>query len=503
MTVGDVIRVPVSPDPGVRDDSDRVRPDPGRGAAIHEILRAAASALDELPYATHQFADSQLAEVVETLMTLRVRSEQVAVMATEDARDRGAIASSTAVSTSGWVAERAAAAGHPVDPRDAHTIAVVAEACSERRNAVIARAVCVGSCTVSAARTALTQADKVAPVLPVASRDDVLAWYLQIDPALGAKGLTTLTRRILATYAADELERGDTKLEAAETLTMSHTPTGMTKLVAELAPLSAAIVRDALLALSAPKSRAADGQSTPIEAGVRDDRSASKRRADALVELVAAGARSAAATDDAGWVGKPGATITVTVPLSVLTDAVGAATTLTGDVLDPGAARRLACDADIIPAVLGGPSEPLDVGRRQRLVTKGIRAAVTLRDQGCTFPGCDRPPHMCEIHHVQPWWLGGSTSVTNSAMLCSRHHQTVHRHGYTATVADPSAASDQSGGSAGTHESTAGQPPPVESTGAGPPPPVASAGVGPAPPVRWDLTPGRLPTGPRPRRGAA
>jgi hypothetical protein len=113
---------------------------------------------------------------------------------------------------------------------------------------------------------------------------------------------------------------------------------------------------------------------------------------------------------------------------------VGGAATPAGDILDPGAARKAACDADLIPVVLSGPSQPLDVGRRERLVTKGLRAAVVIRDRGCTFPGCDRPPGFCEVHHVTPWWAGGTTSLTNSAMLCCRHHQIVHRRGYTATV---------------------------------------------------------------------
>ena len=52
-----------------------------------------------------------------------------------------------------------------------------------------------------------------------------------------------------------------------------------------------------------------------------------------------------------------------------------------------------------MPAVLAGPSEVLDVGRTQRLVTPGIRAALELRDGGCIFPGCDKPPHACHAHH--------------------------------------------------------------------------------------------------------
>ena len=78
--------------------------------------------------------------------------------------------------------------------------------------------------------------------------------------------------------------------------------------------------------------------------------------------------------------------------------------------------------ADLLPAVLGGASEVLDVGRAQRLVTPAIRAALALRDGGCVFPGCEKPPHACHAHHVIPWWQGGTTAQTNLALLCPHHH---------------------------------------------------------------------------------
>ncbi|MEO8851837.1 MAG: DUF222 domain-containing protein, partial [Allobranchiibius sp.] len=105
-----------------------------------------------------------------------------------------------------------------------------------------------------------------------------------------------------------------------------------------------------------------------------------------------------------------------------------------GDYLDPGTLRRLACDADLIPIVLGGGSEPLDVGRAKRLFTGGLRTAITHRDKHCTFPHCDRPPHWCDAHHVTPWWCGGATTLTNAALLCARHHTIVHRDLLTAQV---------------------------------------------------------------------
>jgi hypothetical protein len=89
-------------------------------------------------------------------------------------------------------------------------------------------------------------------------------------------------------------------------------------------------------------------------------------------------------------------------------------------------ARRLACDCKPLPAVLGGDSEPLDIGRAQRTVPLGIRRALVARDGGCTFPGCGRPPGLCDGHHAAHWADGGVTSVGNCCLLCPHHHQQVH-----------------------------------------------------------------------------
>ncbi|WP_265442950.1 HNH endonuclease signature motif containing protein [Flexivirga meconopsidis] len=441
--------LPLPDCPDVPEDGVRVPVEPGRGPVVLERVRELAALLDEVPDVVHQLGDAQLESLTQVLLRLHGRSAQVAAVVTADAVDRGTVAGSTAANTTQWVCRHATAAGVPVEPVEAKTIAVVAEACREPKNAVIAAAVARGLCTVSTARGALTHADKVAPVVPFADRGEVLSWFLQLDPLLGVKGVQALTRKILATYASEALSAQDAKLEAVETLTWGTTATGMTRLVAELAPANAAVLKAAIAAGCAPRPASPGGTdgSTPAEPGdttsagepggsdtsktVRDDRTPGKRRADALIELVAAGAKVAAG--ESAPVGSA-ATILLTMNLKSLTEGLGGATTPTGEVLDAGAVRRAACDAELIPAVLGGPSQPLDVGRRERLVTKGLRAAVLIRDGGCTFPGCDRPPGFCEVHHVTPWWAGGTTSLTNSAMLCCRHHQEVHRHGYTAAV---------------------------------------------------------------------
>ncbi|MBB5977858.1 HNH endonuclease signature motif containing protein [Kribbella solani] len=128
------------------------------------------------------------------------------------------------------------------------------------------------------------------------------------------------------------------------------------------------------------------------------------------------------------------ANITVTIDLDDLRSATANATgqTAYGDELSAATIRRLACDANVIPLVLGSNSEPLDVGRRERLVTKSIRRALNARDRGCVV--CAAPPLRCDAHHLISWLDGGATTVDNLALLCRRHHVDLHAGRWHVTI---------------------------------------------------------------------
>ncbi|GAB3538405.1 HNH endonuclease signature motif containing protein [Arthrobacter tecti] len=96
--------------------------------------------------------------------------------------------------------------------------------------------------------------------------------------------------------------------------------------------------------------------------------------------------------------------------------------------------RKLACDADIIPIVLGGTNEILDLGRTQRLFTVKQRKALHARDKGCAFPGCHMPSHWTEAHHITPWSEGGTTTTDNGVLLCSHHHHLIHQGDWTIEI---------------------------------------------------------------------
>ncbi len=172
--------------------------------------------------------------------------------------------------------------------------------------------------------------------------------------------------------------------------------------------------------------------------GVQDDRSRSERRGDALVDLLAtaAGDPVEAATRATSAPVAPLALLTITTTLADLRDGLAGAGRLdTGATLSAATLRQLACDALVVPAVLGGPSQVLDLGRSTRDWNRAQRRAAALRDRGCVAPGCDQPPAACQLHHCWHWVDGGPTDLANAALLCGFHHRMVHRQGWAVVLA--------------------------------------------------------------------
>jgi hypothetical protein len=157
-----------------------------------------------------------------------------------------------------------------------------------------------------------------------------------------------------------------------------------------------------------------------------DDRTLSERQGDALAEVI----RLAADSGNAPVEGGERPHIAVTVSLETLQTGIGHATLDDGRSLTPEQTRRLACDAGIIPIVLGAKSEPIDVGESKRLADKRLRRALAIRDKGCAVPGCGRTPNQCHAHHVQHWADGGPTILANMVLVCAFHHRLIHHAGW-------------------------------------------------------------------------
>ena len=169
----------------------------------------------------------------------------------------------------------------------------------------------------------------------------------------------------------------------------------------------------------------------PAVDGTPDPRDAGARYADAFVQLCQS------ATPELPQVRGERPNVAVTISLdSLQAKTTGCAPGMldTGIPISIEATRRVLCDANVIPIVLGGRGEPLDVGRATRVIPTAIRRALVARDQGCAFPRCDRPASWCDAHHCTHWADGGPTAVGNLTLLCTHHHDVIHHDGWNITM---------------------------------------------------------------------
>ncbi|MFE6508542.1 DUF222 domain-containing protein [Nocardioides sp. NPDC057767] len=127
-------------------------------------------------------------------------------------------------------------------------------------------------------------------------------------------------------------------------------------------------------------------------------------------------------------------TINVVISLEDLRKDLGVATLgydeTNGTTISAAEARRMACNATIIPWVLGGDGEVLDAGRSSRLFQPIQRKALRLQQKCCQAEGCDMPPEWCDAHHLDPWAAGGMTDLKDGALLCLHHHRLAHNPAY-------------------------------------------------------------------------
>ncbi len=150
-------------------------------------------------------------------------------------------------------------------------------------------------------------------------------------------------------------------------------------------------------------------------------RTKAQQRVDALVDLCDRYLRGALGS------GNRRPQVSVVAGLETLEGNVGRPARMgNGERLTADDARRLACDAGISRVLTDPAGLPLDVGRAVRVVPPAMKRALDVRDGGCTFPGCDRPPDWCDAHHVRHWLDGGVTGLANLALVCRRHHTLLH-----------------------------------------------------------------------------
>lgn len=385
-------------------------------ADLLEALAADSLRPDEsAPLEPWQFTDKALLRELE-LAQRRIAGDQAYWLALlSEAEQREATLRVSALPTSSWLTDQNThwASSARDEVHFANRLA---------RQPRVAEALGRSELSVEQARVIVRGLDRLPDQLDDAQRDAVAAQLVEFGKDFGPYGLSRLVNRAVEVVAPEVAEDADRKaierVEAEQArdryLMWRKDPDGGIVLRGKLGKVAGQQLIGTLRALAARQRAAA--------ALAGDELSHVQANADSLVALV----EHFASCGTAPKYGADRPRLLVWVDLEVLKGKLGTATLLnTGDRITAREARRLACDAGVLPVVMGRSSVPLDVGRKQRLFTSTLRTLLVARDQGCAFPGCDRGPSECEAHHRRPWWFGGDTSLENGVLLCSYHHHLV------------------------------------------------------------------------------
>jgi hypothetical protein len=287
----------------------------------------------------------------------------------------------------------------------------------------------------------------------------------QMDPARFRKA----ARRALVAArwsARDVDEHEDAQLRSEEEraweaarLTLHDNGDGTTSGRFTVPALAGAILRKAVQQLASPRRTLRAGAGGPADRGVgedggrgadgghgadgRDDGRPDDDGADARVDWSSvdwAQRRGQAFTELLEHLptdrlsGKVASTVVVTMALDQLTGALRAAHLDTGLDVSASDARRLACNAGLVPAVLGGRSQVLDLGRSERFFNEAQHTALATVYDACAIEGCDRPYAWADLHHETPWVQRGNTDLKDAVPACGFHHRRLHDPRYSQVI---------------------------------------------------------------------
>ncbi|MEU8010964.1 HNH endonuclease signature motif containing protein [Micromonospora parva] len=378
---------------------------------LEELAQAEAAVAGCLGASAWALAEHDLVAALDAAHRLEQRLAAVKLALVRELDGRGSATAQGASSTAVWLRERLHL-GVGVARRMVELAATLDAAPAGVRDALAAGSVDVEQVRVIAATVETVHsaagtevADKAVGVL--------VDWAAQFDATqlrrLGTRILDHVAPDVADAAAEAALRADESRATRDRHVTISEQTDGRLRLTGILDPEAATLLRTAIDPLSAPT-------------GPDDTRTSGQRRHDALAEVCRLALRGGELPDHGG----DPTQLAVTTSYDGLTRQLGTGALDTGLQLTPEAVRRLACDAAILPAVLGGSGQTLDVGRQRRLVTGPLRRALVLRDQGCAFPGCDRPPRWCDAHHIRHWADGGATSLDNAVLLCGHHHRHLH-----------------------------------------------------------------------------
>ena len=287
--------------------------------------------------------------------------------------------------------------------------------------------------------SALAQASPRADASDLLAAEDALVAFARECPA-------DLVRRVANSWRealdVDGIEPREEALAAMISLRRTIRPNGMKRYIIDADPIGAAYLDAAIdshvganigrPSFDSPQGGSvfADNGDAAVDDALINQRSIAQLGAEAIFELARHGI-------DCTNTEIPirATTVVVRMTLESLLSGLGEAN-IDGieQPISAGTARRLAAEAQIIPMVLGGDSEILDLGVAQRLFSRAQKIAMAERFGGCAWRNCQLPPSHTEAHHVVWWGRSGESNLQNGVLLCSKHHHEVHRNNWMIEV---------------------------------------------------------------------
>lgn len=404
----------------------------------HRVLACAdqiEALLDDLGQVRPEFmSTAEKAAVLLQLTTLTGRLEAVRLSVIAGSDD---VANDAACRTvADWLAPRTKS-----DRRTCARSEQLAQAV-DTRYGLIGEGLRLGRISVAQAEVIVNALDELPPEVGPKIRDQAELALLGFANAHAPDSLRKIGAKIISVVApgvADDAERkaletAERRAEAATRLSMRRRSDGSTDISARIPDAIAARLKNCLEAFTAPRQTHITGSAA--EAGGWTDPSTGIK----LTGTRLAGEAFCALIEslDANRLphhGGAATTISINLDLDDLREDLVKAGVIDLDQrtqITAGQARRLACNAALLPAVLGKKSEVMDLGRTSRLFSPAQRKAMSITQRTCRAVDCTMPSTWCEGHHyTNPWSQGCDTDLADGVLLCHWHHKRAHDTRFT------------------------------------------------------------------------
>jgi hypothetical protein len=372
--------------------------------------------------------------LTKSVFRARAGLEELAVRLAGVAEDRGLAHEDGCTSTSAWLAQVAGLSKFEASRLVSLSRTMSAEV--ERTRLAWSR----GDITTEQAKVIAESITKLPEWFGEEERGDAEQVMLEHTPDLTLDELKLLGNHVIEVLDPDgadeiigqQLEAQEQRAFEGTQLRMSDDGEGLTHIKGQIPTAQAGMLRTALEAIASPRRKNMidpDSRGPHGEAALGHPNHA-QRMGWAFLELI-----EHLPQDKLPQAGGLPAVVTIETTLEALRTELGKAGVTCGTEISASQARRMACNAHLIPIVMSGDSRVLDMSQARRLHDRYQRHAIVKRDGGCCWKGCDKPPAWCEVHHPEPYAAGGPTTVNNGALFCFLHHHLLHDADWYARMA--------------------------------------------------------------------